>query len=71
MGGQNNLPADTGRSDLRTRGVSEGAGRGPGPWRGGVFGGGGGGGGVAGEGGGVAGRGTDSDGVKRGEKTKG
>lgn len=31
MGGQNNLPADTGRSDLRTWGVSERAGRGPGP----------------------------------------
>lgn len=34
MGGQNNLPADTGRSDLRTWGVSERAGRGPGPWGG-------------------------------------
>lgn len=31
MGGQNNLPADTGRSDLRTWGVNERAGRGPGP----------------------------------------
>lgn len=30
MGGQNNLPADTGRSDLRTWGVSERTGRGPG-----------------------------------------